>query len=64
MHRISVWYANNLALKSANSKKIDLYSKHWDDKLQALTKTDATYEWNVTQSSNLHHRVLHAPTTI
>ena len=28
-----------MALQSSNSKMIDLYSKHWENKLQALTKT-------------------------
>jgi len=36
-----------IALQSGNNKKIDLYSKHWENKLQALTKTDVTYEWKV-----------------
>jgi len=27
-----------MALQSGNNKKIDLYSKHWEYKLQALTK--------------------------
>ena len=30
------------------SKKIKLYSKHWEDKVQALIKMAVTYEWNVT----------------
>ena len=38
-----------IALTSGNSKKIDFYSKHWENKLQALTKMDVTYKWNVTQ---------------
>jgi len=46
-------------LQNANNKKIDLYSKHWENKLQALTKADVTYERNVTQSCNLHHHVCH-----
>jgi len=49
----------SLALQSSNNKKIILYSKHWENELQALTNTDITYEWNVTQSCNLHHRVHH-----
>ena len=39
---------------------IDLYSKHWENELQALiTKILITYEWSITQSYNLHHRVHH-----
>jgi len=37
--------ANNLgvmALQSSNNKKINLYSKHWKNKLQVLTKADIT----------------------
>jgi len=37
-----------MALQSGNNKKIDLYSKHWENKLQALTKTAVVYEWKVT----------------
>jgi len=48
-----------MALQSSNNKKIDLYSKHWENKLQVLTKADITYEWNITQSCNLHHRSHH-----
>jgi len=48
-----------MALQSGNNKKINLYSKHWENKLQALTKTDVTYEWNVARSCNLHHHVCH-----
>jgi len=37
-------------LHSGNSRKIDLHSKHWQNKLQVLTKTNVTYKWNVTYS--------------
>jgi len=43
------------ALKSGSNKKIHLYRKHWENKLQVRTKMDVTYEWNVTQSCKLHH---------
>jgi len=39
--------------QSGNSKKIDFYKKHWENKIQVLTKADVTYERNVTQSCNL-----------
>jgi len=48
-----------MPLQGSNSKMIDLYSKHCKNKLQALTKTLVTYEWNCTQSCNLHHCVHH-----
>jgi len=48
-----------MTLQNGNNKKIDLYSKYWENKLQALIKTDITYEWNVTQSFNLHYRICH-----
>jgi len=48
-----------MALQSGNNKKMDLYSKHWENKLQTLTKMDITYEWNVTWSCNLHDPVRH-----
>ena len=47
------------AVQSSNNRKIDLYSKYWENKLQALTKTDVTYEWSDAQTQNLHHHVRH-----
>ena len=38
------------ALQSSSNRKIDLYSKYWENKLQALTKTDVTYEWSDVQT--------------
>ena len=32
------------ALQSSSNRKIDLYSKHKENKLQALPKTDVTYK--------------------
>jgi len=40
------------ALQSGNSKNIHSCSKHWENKVQAITKTDVTYKWNVTLSCN------------
>ena len=34
------------ALRSSSNRKIDLYSKHRENKLQVLPKTDVTYEWS------------------
>ena len=47
------------ALQSRNNRKIDLYSKYWENKLQALTKMAATYKRNSVQSCNLHRHVCH-----
>ena len=47
------------ALQSSNNKKIDLYSKYWENKLHVLTKTAVTYKYNAVQSCNLHHCVRH-----
>ena len=47
------------ALQSNSNKKIDLYSKHRENKLQALTKTDVTYKWNEVGTRILHHHVRH-----
>ena len=47
------------ALQSSSNRKIDLYSKHWENKLQALTKTNVTYEWSEAWTQILHHRVCH-----
>jgi len=38
-----------MALQSGSNKKIDLYSKLWENKLQAFTKADVIYKCNVTQ---------------
>jgi len=37
-----------MTLQSSNSKMIDLYSLHWKNKLQGVTKMLVTYKWNVT----------------
>ena len=35
-----------IALQSNSNRKINLYSKHRENKLQALLKTDVTYKWS------------------
>ena len=47
------------ALQSSSNKKIDLYSEHRENKLQALPKTDVTYEWSEVGTRILHHYVRH-----
>ena len=47
------------ALQSSSNRKIDLYSKYWENKLQVLTKTTVTYKHNAVQSCNLYHCVRH-----
>ena len=42
------------ALQSSNNRKIDLYSKYCENKLQALPNMVVTYQHNVVQSRNLH----------
>ena len=49
------------ALQSSSNRKIDLYSKHRENKLQALPKTDVTYEWSEVGTRILHHHVCHEP---
>ena len=44
-------------LKSNSNRKIDLYSKHRENKLQALPKTDVTYKWSEVGTRILHHHV-------
>ena len=34
------------ALQSNSNRKMDLYSKHRENKLKALPKTDLTYKWS------------------
>ena len=34
------------ALQSSGNRKIDLYTKYRENKLQALTKMDVTYKWS------------------
>jgi len=48
-----------MALQTSSNRKIDLYSKYRENKLQALPKTGVTYEWSEVQTQNLHHRVCH-----
>ena len=47
------------ALQSSSNRKIDLYNKYRENKLQALTKTDVTYEWSEAQTRDLHNHVHH-----
>ena len=47
------------ALQSSSNRKIDLYSKHRENKLQALSKTDVTYKWSEVGARILHHHVCH-----
>ena len=49
------------ALQSSSNRtfKIDLYSKHRGNKLQALPKTNVTYEWSEVGTRTLHHHVCH-----
>ena len=47
------------ALQSNSNRKIDLYSKHRENKLQALTKTDVTYKWSEVGTRILHHHIRH-----
>ena len=39
-------------LQSSNTRKIDLYSKHWKNKLQALAKTVLIFKYNTVQTQN------------
>ena len=45
------------ALQSNSNRKIDLYSKHRENNLQALPKTDVTYKWSEVGTRILHHHV-------
>jgi len=44
-------------LQSSSNRKIDLYSKYRENKLQALPKMDVTYEWSEVGTQILHHHV-------
>ena len=45
------------ALQSSNNRKIDLYSKYRENKLQAPTKTVVADQRIEVRSYNFHHRV-------
>ena len=47
------------ALQSGNNRKIYLYSKYRENKLQTPTKTVETYQQIQVRSYNFHHRVRH-----
>ena len=47
------------ALQSNSNRMIDLYSKHRENKLQVLPKTDVTYKWSEVGTRILHHHVRH-----
>ena len=40
------------AVQSSSNRKINLYSKYRENKLQVLTKTDVTYKWSDVQTQN------------
>jgi len=46
-------------LQSSSNRKINFYSKYRENKLQALTKMDVTYEWSDVQTQSLHRHVRH-----
>ena len=46
-----------MALQSSSNRKIDLYSKHRENKLQSLPKTYVTYEWSEVRTQILNHHV-------
>ena len=48
-----------IALQSNSNRKIDLYSKHRENKLQVLPKTDVTYKWSEVGTRILHHHICH-----
>ena len=48
-----------IALQSNGNRKIDLYSKHRENKLQALPKMDVTYKWSEVGTRILHHHICH-----
>ena len=50
---------NTFEVTALQSRKINLYRKYRENKLQALTETDVTYEWSDAQTRNLHHRFCH-----
>ena len=47
------------ALRSSSNRKINLYARYWENKLQVLTKMMVTYEQKKILSYNLHHHVCH-----
>ena len=47
------------ALQSSNNRKIDLYSKYRENKLQAPTKMFVTYQRIEVRSYDFHHLVRH-----
>ena len=47
------------ALQSNSNRKIDLYSKHRENELQALHKMDVTYKWSEVGTRILCHHVRH-----
>ena len=38
------------AIQSSRNRKVNLHSKYRENTLQALPKTDVTYEWNEVQT--------------
>ena len=47
------------ALNNSDNRKIDVYSKYRENKLQALTKTVVSYQRIEVRNYNFHHRICH-----
>jgi len=47
------------ALQSSSNRKIDLYSKHRENKPKVLPKMDVTYEWSKVGTQILHYHLYH-----
>ena len=47
------------ALQSSNNRKLDLYSKYRENKLQAPTKMIVTYQQIEVRSYNVHYHICH-----
>ena len=47
------------ALQSSSNRKIDLYIKYRENKLEGLPKIDVPYKWSEILTRILHHHIRH-----
>jgi len=57
--RFQLHTLKTIEVTALQSRKINLYSKQRENKLQVLTKTGITHEWSKVQTRNLHRHVCH-----
>ena len=59
LSQVQLHTSNTFGVTALQSSNTDFYSKHWENKLQVLTKTVVTFEYSAVLTWNLHYHVCH-----